>query len=124
VESDDTYHLLMPSLGAPGENRVVVRSLQNTDHIAAVLITFKEDFGIQGREYFDHYGIIRDVIQNHLLQVRSRAHMHSVRKCSNCSKQNPQTCGSRVRQQIQGDQPLYRTPSVETPFMRVAGDVQ
>jgi glucose-6-phosphate 1-dehydrogenase len=30
----------------------------------------KEDFGTQGRGgYFTHYGIIRDVIQNHLLQM-------------------------------------------------------
>ena len=31
---------------------------------------FKEDFGTDGRGgYFDQYGIIRDVMQNHLLQV-------------------------------------------------------
>jgi glucose-6-phosphate 1-dehydrogenase len=37
-----------------------------------VTITFKEDFGTKGRGgYFDGYGIIRDVIQNHLLQVLS-----------------------------------------------------
>lgn len=35
---------------------------------------FKEDFGTEGRGgYFDKYGIIRDVMQNHLLQVRGRA---------------------------------------------------
>jgi len=33
-------------------------------------ITFKENFGTQGRGgYFDQYGIIRDVMQNHLAQV-------------------------------------------------------
>jgi hypothetical protein len=33
-------------------------------------IIFSEDFGTQGRGgYFDQYGIIRDVIQNHLLQI-------------------------------------------------------
>eukprot|EP00980_Cylindrotheca_fusiformis_P027936 scaffold22569_cov116-Cylindrotheca_fusiformis.AAC.7 len=38
----------------------------------SVTITFKEDFGTKGRGgYFDSYGIIRDVIQNHLLQVLS-----------------------------------------------------
>jgi hypothetical protein len=41
-------------------------------HVDNVQITFKEDFGTQGRGgYFDQYGIIRDVIQNHLLQVRA-----------------------------------------------------
>jgi len=33
-------------------------------------ITFKEPFGTEGRGgYFDEFGIIRDVMQNHLLQV-------------------------------------------------------
>eukprot|EP00887_Chlorella_sp_A99_P005935 scaffold29.g5935.t1 len=33
-------------------------------------ITFKEDFGTQGRGgYFDTFGIIRDVIQNHITQL-------------------------------------------------------
>ena len=32
--------------------------------------TFKEPFGTDGRGgYFDHYGIIRDIMQNHLLQL-------------------------------------------------------
>lgn len=35
-------------------------------------ITFKEPFGTDGRGgYFDEFGIIRDVMQNHLLQVLS-----------------------------------------------------
>ncbi|KAL0144748.1 glucose-6-phosphate dehydrogenase [Mucor lusitanicus] len=39
-------------------------------YIDNVQITFKEPFGTEGRGgYFDEFGIIRDVIQNHLLQV-------------------------------------------------------
>jgi hypothetical protein len=39
-------------------------------HIRNVQICFSENFGTEGRGgYFDNYGIIRDVIQNHLLQV-------------------------------------------------------
>lgn len=39
-------------------------------HIDNVQITFKEPFGTEGRGgYFDEFGIIRDVMQNHLLQV-------------------------------------------------------
>jgi glucose-6-phosphate 1-dehydrogenase len=35
-----------------------------------VVITFKEPFGTQGRGgYFDEFGIIRDIMQNHLLQI-------------------------------------------------------
>lgn len=42
----------------------------NRDHIASVTITFKEPFGTKGRGgYFDQFGIIRDVMQNHLLQI-------------------------------------------------------
>ena len=37
------------------------------DHIASISISFKEDFGTQGRGgYFDASGIIRDVMQNHV----------------------------------------------------------
>eukprot|EP00611_Tribonema_gayanum_P002468 TRINITY_DN1183_c0_g1_i2.p1 TRINITY_DN1183_c0_g1~~TRINITY_DN1183_c0_g1_i2.p1 ORF type:complete len:524 (-),score=161.99 TRINITY_DN1183_c0_g1_i2:480-2051(-) len=44
--------------------------LWSRDHIASVTFTFKEDFGTEGRGgYFDSNGIIRDVIQNHLMQV-------------------------------------------------------
>jgi glucose-6-phosphate 1-dehydrogenase len=42
----------------------------NRDNIASVSITFKEPFGTEGRGgYFDSFGIIRDVMQNHLLQI-------------------------------------------------------
>mmetsp|Transcript_148141 Transcript_148141/g.258485 ORF Transcript_148141/g.258485 Transcript_148141/m.258485 type:complete len:693 (+) Transcript_148141:100-2178(+) len=44
----------------------------NHHHVASVQITFKEPFGTEGRGgYFTNYGIIRDVIQNHLMQVLS-----------------------------------------------------
>jgi glucose-6-phosphate 1-dehydrogenase len=42
----------------------------NRDNISSVMISFKEPFGTQGRGgYFDEFGIIRDVMQNHLLQL-------------------------------------------------------
>jgi len=44
--------------------------LWNRQYINCIKITFKENFGTEGRGgYFDPYGIIRDVIQNHLLQI-------------------------------------------------------
>lgn len=44
--------------------------LWNRENIASVSITFKEPFGTQGRGgYFDEFGMIRDVMQNHLLQI-------------------------------------------------------
>lgn len=42
----------------------------NNRHISSVQISFKEGFGTEGRGgYFDEIGIVRDVMQNHLLQV-------------------------------------------------------
>eukprot|EP00529_Nitzschia_sp_RCC80_P003578 CAMPEP_0113477456 /NCGR_PEP_ID=MMETSP0014_2-20120614/20214_1 /TAXON_ID=2857 /ORGANISM="Nitzschia sp." /LENGTH=1047 /DNA_ID=CAMNT_0000370545 /DNA_START=30 /DNA_END=3173 /DNA_ORIENTATION=- /assembly_acc=CAM_ASM_000159 len=42
----------------------------NADNVKMVILTFKEPFGTDGRGgYFDKYGIIRDILQNHLLQV-------------------------------------------------------
>lgn len=44
----------------------------NRENIASVLISFKEPFGTEGRGgYFDDFGIVRDVMQNHLLQILS-----------------------------------------------------
>lgn len=48
----------------------VFGALWSNNHIANVQITFKEMIGTEGRGgYFDNFGIIRDVIQNHLTQI-------------------------------------------------------
>jgi glucose-6-phosphate 1-dehydrogenase len=50
----------------------IFEHLWNNQSIANVLINFKEDIGTDGRGgYFDSIGIMRDVMQNHLLQVLS-----------------------------------------------------
>jgi glucose-6-phosphate 1-dehydrogenase len=42
----------------------------NRDHIDNVQITMAENFGVQGRgSFYEEVGAIRDVVQNHLLQV-------------------------------------------------------
>ncbi|CEP62619.1 glucose-6-phosphate dehydrogenase LALA0_S05e09670g [Lachancea lanzarotensis] len=42
----------------------------NKENIQNIQISFKEPFGTEGRGgYFDEIGIIRDVMQNHLLQI-------------------------------------------------------
>lgn len=42
----------------------------NRHHVAQVQITMAERFGIEGRgKFYDEVGAIRDVVQNHLLQV-------------------------------------------------------
>uniref|UniRef100_A0A0S1MKP2 Glucose-6-phosphate 1-dehydrogenase n=1 Tax=Phakopsora pachyrhizi TaxID=170000 RepID=A0A0S1MKP2_PHAPC len=51
---------------------VILDASFNKNLISNVHITFKEPFGTEGRGgYFDEFGIIRDVMQNHLLQVLS-----------------------------------------------------
>jgi glucose-6-phosphate 1-dehydrogenase len=42
----------------------------NSEYVASVQITMAEDFGVKGRgAFYDEVGAIRDVVQNHLLQV-------------------------------------------------------
>lgn len=49
---------------------MVMMSFWNNHYISNVSIVFKEPFGTEGRGgYFDDVGIIRDVMQNHLVQV-------------------------------------------------------
>eukprot|EP00736_Rhodelphis_marinus_P011124 Rmarinus@m.27814 len=49
---------------------LIFEPIWNRTNIASVQIVFKEDIGVDGRgAYFDQYGIICDVMQNHLLQM-------------------------------------------------------
>ncbi|WP_380165521.1 glucose-6-phosphate dehydrogenase [Jannaschia sp. R86511] len=42
----------------------------NRDKVASVQITMAEDFGVAGRgSFYDSVGAVRDVVQNHLLQI-------------------------------------------------------
>lgn len=42
----------------------------NRDHVANVQITMAEDFGVEGRgRFYDEVGALRDVVQNHMMQV-------------------------------------------------------
>jgi glucose-6-phosphate 1-dehydrogenase len=42
----------------------------NRNYIASVQVTMAEDFGVQGRgKFYEEVGALRDVVQNHLLQV-------------------------------------------------------
>ena len=49
---------------------LIFEPLWNRNFIRRVEIIWKEKHGIEGRGgYFDQYGIIRDLLQNHLLQM-------------------------------------------------------
>jgi glucose-6-phosphate 1-dehydrogenase len=42
----------------------------NRDHVAALQVTMAEDFGVEDRgAFYDSVGALRDVVQNHLLQM-------------------------------------------------------
>ena len=56
-------------LGVRFANRVV-EPLLSSEHVAAVDIVFDETLGLEGRAgFYDSTGALRDMIQNHLLQV-------------------------------------------------------
>jgi len=55
---------------------LVFQPIWNRDFISSLKILWQEDLGLEGRGgYFDKYGIIRDVVQNHLLQILALAAM-------------------------------------------------
>ena len=53
-------------------SNVLLEPIWNRNYINNIQIIWKEDIGTAGRGgYFDEYGIIRDVMQNHLIQILS-----------------------------------------------------
>jgi glucose-6-phosphate 1-dehydrogenase len=54
----------------------IFEPLWNRNHIGSIQITMAEDFGVQDRGHFyDETGAIRDVVQNHMLQVLAQLTM-------------------------------------------------
>lgn len=61
---------LVENLSVLRFSNLVFEPLWSRTYIRNVQLIFSEDFGTAGRGgYFDNYGIIRDIMQNHLLQI-------------------------------------------------------
>ncbi|GLT38851.1 hypothetical protein SLA2020_130700 [Shorea laevis] len=61
---------LVENLSVLRFSNLIFEPLWSRQYIRNVQFIFSEDFGTEGRGgYFDHYGIIRDIMQNHLLQM-------------------------------------------------------
>ncbi|KAH6798099.1 glucose-6-phosphate dehydrogenase 2 [Perilla frutescens var. hirtella] len=61
---------LVENLSVLRFSNLMFQPLWSRNYIRNVQLIFSEDFGTEGRGgYFDHYGIIRDIMQNHLLQI-------------------------------------------------------
>ncbi|KAG8100081.1 hypothetical protein GUJ93_ZPchr0013g34453 [Zizania palustris] len=61
---------LVENLSVLRFSNLVFEPLWSRQYIRNVQLIFSEDFGTEGRGgYFDRYGIIRDIMQNHLLQI-------------------------------------------------------
>jgi glucose-6-phosphate 1-dehydrogenase len=83
-EEDEIYRIdhylgkpMVQNLEALGFANPILQALWNNQHIANVQITASETVGVEGRAgYYDKVGVIRDMVQNHMLQLLMMTAMH------------------------------------------------
>ena len=78
----------------------------NRNYVASVQITMAENFGVQGRGHFyEEVGAIRDVVQNHMLQVMALLAMDAPAggaptPCATKSCGSPMRCGRSIPAEV------------------------
>lgn len=83
-EEDEIYRIdhylgkpMVQNLEALGFANPILQALWNNQHIANVQITASETVGVEARAgYYDKAGAIRDMVQNHMLQLLMMTAMH------------------------------------------------
>lgn len=88
LDEDETFRIdhylgkeMVQTLMALRFSNLAFQPLFHRDYVECVRVTFKEDIGVAGRGgYFDEYGIVRDIMQNHMLQILTIVAME--RPCS------------------------------------------
>jgi glucose-6-phosphate 1-dehydrogenase len=104
----------------------IFEPIWNRDHIRCIQITMAEEFGVEDRgRFYEEVGALRDVVQNHMLQVVAHLTMDPPtgedrdavrhRKCDLMKAIPPLALDSIVRGQYQG----YRSVSGVVPGSRV-----
>lgn len=68
---------MVQSLGTLESANPIIHAIWNSQYIANVQITASETIGVEDRAaYYDHAGAIRDMVQNHLLQLAMMTAIH------------------------------------------------
>ncbi|MGV8964645.1 MAG: glucose-6-phosphate dehydrogenase [Cellulomonas sp.] len=109
----------------------------NRNYVASVQITMAEDFGVEGRgAFYDSVGTIRDVLQNHLLQVVALLAMEPPvspdadalrdEKVKVLRAMRPLDCTTMVRGQYQGylDEPGVGADSTVETFVAARLEIE
>jgi glucose-6-phosphate 1-dehydrogenase len=97
----------------------IFEPIWNREHIQSVKITWQEQIGVGERGgYFDQFGIIRDVMQNHLLQIMALVAMEEP------TRYEPNAVRNAKVALLRGVPPLRRADVVIGQYRAAARDGQ